>query len=249
MSNKKLKIIGIIPARYESTRFPGKPLVKINGKPMIQWTYENTVKCNKLDAVIVATDDMRIFEFCASKNIPVKMTATHHQSGTDRCNEVLNILSDNTINSVINIQGDEPLINPKQINQLIEVLKQPHVEIATLIKKIEDSKEIDDPNKVKVVVDANKKALYFSRSRIPNNRNCNKNTIYFKHIGMYGYKTDTLNKICTLQPSSLERSESLEQLRWLENGYKITTGITEIENTGVDSPADLEKIKKLLNKK
>jgi 3-deoxy-manno-octulosonate cytidylyltransferase (CMP-KDO synthetase) len=238
--------IGIIPARYASTRFPGKPLADINGKPMIQRVYEQVSKI--IPDVCVATDDKRIEEVVKNFNGNVVMTSTHHESGTDRCAEAVvlyekmkNIKSD----VVINIQGDEPFIDPIQIEQLINSFNK-KTEIATLIKKIDDIDDVDNKNRVKVVINKDANALYFSRNAIPYMRNEPKENWLLKHnfyyhIGMYGYKRDILMKICKLNKSSLEISESLEQLRWLENGYSITTSVTQIESIGIDTPDDLAK--------
>lgn len=241
-----MKILGIIPARYGSTRFPGKPLVDINGKTMIRRVYEQAKSCNALSQVIVATDDERIFKEVLSFGGEVIMTASEHQSGTDRCAEVIN-KSNESYSVVINIQGDEPYINPEQIKQLCECFLDPNTQIATLAKKINNSDELFDENKVKVVLSNNRFALYFSRIAVPffrgeEKENWIKKHDYFKHIGIYGYRTDVLQKITQLQPSTLELAESLEQLRWLEYGYSIKVAKTVLEAISIDTPDDLRKI-------
>lgn len=236
-----MNIIGIIPARYASTRFPGKPLVDINGKTMIQRVYEQALGCELLNDLIVATDDERIANHVKQFGGKVEMTSPNHQSGTDRCCEVIQLLP-YTPDAIINIQGDEPFIQPEQISMLAQLMSNPNVEIGTLIKEITDATEITNENVVKVVADNFGKALYFSRCAIPFQRNKSQNVpSYYKHIGMYGYKREVLQKIAGLKPSAAEISESLEQLRWLQNGYVINTAITNFETFAVDSPDDLKK--------
>jgi len=242
-----MTITGIIPARYASTRFPGKPLADINGKPMIQRVYEQAEKVLKY--VCVATDDSRIEDVVKSFGGNVVMTSPLHKSGTDRCAEAVEILEQKGINTdvVINIQGDEPFINPVQIKQLTDIFDNPDAQIATLIKKITSTETIFDVNKVKVTTGKSGNALYFSRNPIPFVRNIEKDDWinqqdFFLHIGMYGYRRDVLSKICKLEQGTLEKAESLEQLRWLENGYKIYTAITDIETVGIDTPEDLKKV-------
>jgi len=243
-----MKLIGIIPSRYASTRFPGKPLVNINGKSMIQRVYEQAKVV--LNDVYVATDDNRIAEEVINFGGKVVMTSESHQSGTDRIAEAVNkIEKDNEKNYdiVINIQGDEPFIQPEQIKEIISCFENKNTQIATLVKKIESNEEVFDINKPKVIFDKNMKAIYFSRSPIPFLRNIKKEewhiqNDFYKHIGMYAYKKEILNELTTLKQSNLELSESLEQLRWIENDYKITVAITQFESFGVDTPEDLEKI-------
>ncbi|HUS85745.1 MAG TPA: 3-deoxy-manno-octulosonate cytidylyltransferase [Bacteroidales bacterium] len=245
-------ITGIIPARYASSRFPGKPLAEIGGKPMIQLVYEKVKPA--LESVYVATDDERIANVVHGFKGRVIMTSADHRSGTERCAEAVSyIRSEQGFNPdvIINIQGDEPFIKPGQINQLCSCFDDNSVEIATLVKKITDLDDLKNPNKPKVVRDLNEYALYFSRSAIPFTEssvsNCKGNeTAYFKHIGIYGYRTDTLLKISMLTPSPLEIAESLEQNRWLENGFKIKTVVTQWESIGIDTPDDLEYAKLLL---
>jgi len=235
-----MKTIGIIPARYASTRFPGKPLAMLGGKTMIERVYTQCIK-SSLTEVIVATDDERIYRHVKSFG-PAMMTGTHHQSGTDRCQEVIEKLSEK-FDYVINIQGDEPFIDPEQINLLTSFLDG-ETQIATLIKKIESAEHLLNPNIVKVVRGTFNQALYFSRSPIPYVRGKNEQDwlahhTFYKHIGMYAYRTDVLQKLSTLKQTILEKTESLEQLRWLENGYSILTAETQRETIGVDTPEDL----------
>jgi 3-deoxy-manno-octulosonate cytidylyltransferase (CMP-KDO synthetase) len=239
-----LKFLGIIPARFASTRFPGKPLVDIGGKTMIQRVYEQALKSD-LDKVVVATDDERIAAEVKRFGGDFVLTNSNHQSGTDRCAEVVQKLSEFDV--VINIQGDEPFIDPAQISLLSSCFNDETVELATLIKEIHGDSELFNPNIPKVVINSNQQAIYFSRHPIPFIRNAEKEKWatahqFYKHIGIYGYKTATLLQITKLMPSSLELAESLEQLRWLENGYQIKTKITNIETIAIDTPEDLQKI-------
>jgi 3-deoxy-manno-octulosonate cytidylyltransferase (CMP-KDO synthetase) len=241
-----MKIIGIIPARFASTRFEGKPLVEIDGKSMIQRTYEQAAKCTELTAIWVATDDERIFNHVKNFGGNVIMTADTHPSGTDRIAEALRIVATD-VDAVINIQGDEPFIQPAQIEKVAAMLRQPHTQIATLAKQLNRNEDILNPNIVKVVFDANGKALYFSRSPIPYMRGVDPSvwvthTNFYKHIGLYGYQNSILFEITKLSPSRLELAESLEQLRWLEAGFSIQIGITDLETIGIDTPEDLQKI-------
>jgi 3-deoxy-manno-octulosonate cytidylyltransferase (CMP-KDO synthetase) len=241
-----MKILGIIPSRYNSTRFPGKPLIDINGKTMIQRVYEQVLQAGHLTDLVVATDDNRIFEHVKSFDGKVIMTSSSHESGTDRCAEVIEKLDEN-YNIVINIQGDEPFIDPNQINQLCQCFDDEKTDIATLIKKIETEGELFNPNKPKVVFDKNDFALLFSRNTIPFLKEFEKkqwlnNHTYFKHIGIYGYRVSVLKKISALPISKLEQSEGLEQLRWLENGLNIKVAKTTFEAIAIDSPEDLEKL-------
>ncbi len=237
-----MNFIGIIPARYESTRFPGKPLAMIKDKPMIQWVYENARKA--LSKVYVATDDRRIFDAVKAFGGEVVETLPTHKSGTDRCAEAASILSA-TLNfdAVVNIQGDEPFIQAEQI-ELLKSCFEMETEIATLVKKIDNADEIFNINRPKVVLDNEQNALYFSRSPIPFIRGSEekdwlKANVFWAHIGMYAFKTDVLQKITRLKQGQLELAESLEQLRWLENGYKIKTAVTKTQSIGIDTPEDL----------
>lgn len=237
--------LGIIPARYASTRFPGKPLIDINGKSMIQRVYEQACSAASLDKVVIATDDERIITEIKRFGGEYVLTRADHQSGTDRCAEVATNLPGFDV--IINIQGDEPYIDPVQIDLLSSCFEDPEVKLATLVKKIYTDEELFNQNIPKVVLNTNQEAVYFSRQTIPFQRNVPpqdwiKTFQFYKHIGIYGYTTETLLKITELEPSSLELSESLEQLRWLENGYKIKTKVTDLETFAVDTPEDLEKI-------
>jgi 3-deoxy-manno-octulosonate cytidylyltransferase (CMP-KDO synthetase) len=268
-----MKVLGVIPARYASTRFPGKPLIDIKGKTMIQRVYEQAQKAKSLSKVVVATDDVRIFEHVQSFGGEVVMTADTHQSGTDRCAEVIDkVNSDMIINSlgtnnpvtfysfnpkkekltfdaVVNIQGDEPFIDPSQIDKVVEILKNTEggYSIATLAIRLHNLADIQNPNIVKVVFDDKGRAIYFSRSPIPYLRHIPQEEWhisyeFYKHIGLYAYKKSVLREIAQLPPSRLEQLEALEQLRWLENGCAIGVGVTEIGTIGIDTPEDLEKI-------
>ena len=242
-----MKILGIIPARYASTRFPGKPLTVINGKPMIQRVYEQSLKAELLTDVVVATDDQRIYDAVVAFGGKVMMTSTEHNSGTDRCCEIVGKI-DGDYDAVVNIQGDEPFINPEQINQIAELISSEESQIASLCKPIKDADELFDNNVVKVVFDTRGKALYFSRHTIPFLRKVEKDELlwmqertFYKHIGIYAYKVDVLKEIASLPQSELELAECLEQLRWLENSYTIKMGVTEFESYSIDTPQDVEK--------
>ena len=246
-----MKFIGIIPARYASTRFPGKPLADMKGKYMIQRVYEQA--CKVLDRVCVATDDERIFNAVQSFGGQVVMTSERHRSGTDRCFEAYTNLGGGE-EVVINIQGDEPFIKPEQIESLIACFDSPQTQIATLVRPFEATEGYEalaNPNSPKVVMNERHEALYFSRSIIPYLRGVEPEQwlsrhVYYKHIGMYGYRADVLGEITRLPQSSLELTESLEQLRWLQNGYTVKVGITTQETIGIDTPADLQKAISLL---
>lgn len=239
-----MKVVGIIPARYASTRFPGKPLALIKGKPMIQRVYEQALKA-KLDAVVVATDDARIADAVMDFGGQYVMTSPNHRSGTDRCREALDLL-ENQYDAVINIQGDEPFIDPRQIGMMRDLISRDDTVLASLAKRIEDEDELFSPNTVKVVMDKEGNALYFSRNPIPFMRNVDRKDwlgkgVFYKHIGIYAYKAEALRQIAEMQPSTLEMAESLEQLRWLENGLRIRMGITQEENVSIDEPSDIDK--------
>lgn len=245
-----MNIIGIIPARYASTRFPGKPLIAIDGKSMIQRVYEQAAKAPSLQQVVVATDDDRIAHHVDSFGGKVIMTATTHQSGTDRCAEV--ILTENTYDIAINIQGDEPYIDPEQIELLASCFEDTKTQIATLVKRINSEEELFNTNTPKVLLNHVQEAIYFSRTALPFQRNvAPENWLehhhYFKHIGIYGYRCEVLEKLTALPVSSLEKTEALEQLRWLENGYRIKTAETALETLAIDEPKDLKKIVKPSN--
>jgi len=244
-----MKFIAIIPARYESTRFPGKPLALIINKPMIQWVYENVAKA--VDEAWVATDDERILKVVENFGGKAIETLSSHQSGTDRCAEAARKIGENyDFDVIINVQGDEPFIKARQI-ELLKSCFSTDAEIATLIKKIETTEELFNPNRPKVVIDKHKNALYFSRSTIPfvrgtENKNWLSEHTFWAHIGMYAYKKEVLQKISKLNQGVLEKAESLEQLRWLENGFKIKTAVTEHQSIGIDTPEDLELALQLL---
>jgi 3-deoxy-manno-octulosonate cytidylyltransferase (CMP-KDO synthetase) len=243
--------IAIIPARYASARFPGKPLVEINGKSMIMRVYEQAMKATLLKDVYVATDDNRIYDHVVSSGGKAIMTASDHNSGTERCLEAFQILISankcSTDEIVLNIQGDEPFILPEQIDSLVRLFSKKKVSIATLVKKIDKSEELNNPNYVKVVIGSKMQALYFSRAAVPFVRDAEgdkrlEKTLFYKHIGMYAYRGAVLTAICKLKPSPLELAEKLEQLRWIENGYIIHVETTDHESVAIDSPADLLKV-------
>ena len=245
-----MKVVGIIPARYGSTRFPGKPLAMIGEKTMIHRTCEQALK-SSLDAVVVATDDVRIFDEVQRFGGRAVMTRSDHRSGTDRCLEALELIGDD-FDAVVNIQGDEPFIDPRQIDQVTELIRRPEVFLATLARKITDPARVHDPNTVKVVFGDDGNALYFSRHAIPFVRGMEpsqwmQKTDYYQHIGIYAYKAETLRSIAKMPAGRLEQAESLEQLRWLENGLKIQVAVTDIASSyGIDTPDDLLHLPKEL---
>ena len=249
---QKISFAGIIPARYASSRFPGKPLAFIGDKTMIQRVYEQTSKI--LNNVYVATDDDRIYKCVIDFGGKAIMTSPDHSSGTDRCSEAILKIEAETgekIDVVINIQGDEPFIKPEQIAALMDCFASGEVEIATLIRKTGSDENLFNTNQPKVVINSKGEAIYFSRSVIPFIRDSEtsewqKKHVFFKHIGLYAYKTKTLCEITKLPRSPLEIAESLEQNRWIENGYKIMTAVTDWENIGIDTPEDLKKANLLL---
>ena len=244
-----MKILGIIPARFDSTRFPGKPLIDLAGKTMIERVYTQVKKSNALSDVVVATDDKRIFDTVKAFNGEAILTSRKHQSGTDRCAEVSKKIVGYDV--IINIQGDEPLIDPKQINLVANCFNDIETELATLVKKIEKKEELFNYNTPKVLLNKKSEAIYFSRQVIPYLKNIapddflNRYTFY-KHIGIYGYRTTTLGIISKLKVSNLEKAEMLEQLRWIENGFKIKAAITKTESLAIDIPADVEAVLKAL---
>jgi 3-deoxy-manno-octulosonate cytidylyltransferase (CMP-KDO synthetase) len=242
----KSKVVGVIPARYSSTRFEAKVLANILGKPMIQWVWERAKLVKVLDELIIACDDERVAEVCRGFGAQVVMTAKGHASGTDRIAEVVNPIE---VKVVVNIQGDEPMIHPTMIDSVARaILSDSTIQVATIIRKIDEAQDINDPHVVKVVKDKNDFALYFSRSPIPFlARNSEiSSPVYYKHIGLYGYSKDFLFTYKNMAPSSLERTEKLEQLRVLEDGYKIKVIETKYNTIGVDTPEDLEKVKEFL---
>ena len=243
-----MNFIGIIPARYASTRFPGKPLVEIGGKPMIQRVYEQASKV--LGTVIVATDDERIQKAVLQFGGSVVMTSDAHRSGTDRLAEAIDKVESSLgkiFQVVLNIQGDEPFVQPEQLQQVMSCFDSPDTQLATLVKPVTDNATLFNANHVKVAINKRNEALYFSRSPIPYIRGHEQAVWYtqhqfFQHIGIYAYRTDVLREITQLEASSLEIAESLEQNRWLENGYKIKVAYTDYESVPVDTPEDLEEI-------
>jgi len=244
-------IVGIIPARYASTRFPGKPLIDIRGKSMIQRVYEQASKSSSLDKVVVATDDERIKEHVLAFGGHVVMTAEDHPSGTDRCWDALQQI-EGQYDYVINIQGDEPFIDPSQIDTLAAVLKDSTTELATLIIPVDNHEVLFDMGEVKVVLNDNMEGMYFSRMVIPYikgvpQENWHQHHDYYRHVGMYAYRTDVLEKLTALPVSSLEKAESLEQLRWLQKGFKIKCAITQFDSHCIDTPEDVEKVLRLMN--
>ncbi len=252
-----MKIIGIIPSRYASSRFPGKPLVDINGKSMIQRVYEQARKATLLNDVIVATDDERISKEVSSFGGKVVMTSATHVNGTERCAE---IAAGTDADVIINIQGDEPFVAPEQIDALASCFDNGETQIATLIKQHQLNEELQNPARIKVVVDKSFTALYFSRNVIPHQRaqpqvqvggfghtnttqtNQSTDAVYYKHIGLYAYRKEVLLELVKLAPTPLEMAESLEQLRWLENGYSIQCAITTHESISIDTPDDLKAV-------
>lgn len=248
-----MKFIGIIPARYASTRFPAKPLALLGGKPVIQRVYEQV--SGVLDDAYVATDDERIEAVVKEFGGNVVMTSVDHRSGTDRCYEAYTKIGEG-YDVVVNIQGDEPFIQPSQLESIKSCFEDPAIDIATLVKPFSPEasfEELANPNSPKVVIDKNYRALYFSRSVIPYFRGKEPDSwlrhhTFYKHIGLYAYRADVLRAITRLPQSTLEQVESLEQLRWLENGYSIKVGITEVETIGIDTPEDLERAEEFLKK-
>ncbi len=243
-----MKILGIIPSRFASTRFPGKPLVDIDGKSMIQRVYEQCVKSKRLFKVVIATDDDRILNHVLDFGGNAIMTSPQHLSGTDRCAEIVKKEEASDWSVVINIQGDEPYIHPDQIDLLCSTFDSAETQISTLVKKITTTDELFNHNNVKVVLNKKNEAIYFSRSPIPYNRNFPeqewlKHSTYYKHIGIYGYRSDVLLEIAELAKTNLEMTESLEQLRWIENAYVIKAAITSLDSIAIDTPEDLAKVK------
>ena len=236
----------IIPARYGSSRLEGKPLIEVNGKPVIQWVYEKAKQAKLADIIIVATDDERIFNAVKAFGGEVEMTSADHKCGSDRIREVVERHPE--ISYIVNLQGDEPLIKPESIDAVAKnVQEDEKADISTLIRALKDKEEIENPNLVKCVIDNNGFALYFSRSKIPYERNTGVATFY-GHLGIYGYKREALLKMTSLPQTPLEKTESLEQLRALENGMKIKTSIVDFVPVGIDTREDLEKFKQIIAK-
>lgn len=245
-------IVGIIPARYASTRFPGKPLIDIEGKTMLQRVYEQASKSKLLSKVVVATDDERIYTHVKSFGGEVVMTASHHPSGTDRCMDALLQLKED-FRYVINIQGDEPFIEPEQIDELATVLHDGTTELATQMIAVDSYDMLFDKGEVKIVLNTSNEALYFSRMVIPfikgvEEKEWHKHHKYYRHVGMYAYRKDVLEQITQLPVSALEKAESLEQLRWIENGFTIKCVVTTYESHCIDTPEDVMKVINLLKK-
>jgi 3-deoxy-manno-octulosonate cytidylyltransferase (CMP-KDO synthetase) len=243
-------IAGIIPARFASTRFPGKPLIDIKGKSMLQRVCEQASKSKSLHKIVVATDDERIFSHVKSFGGDVVMTAAHHPSGTDRCMDALQQLKEN-YQYVINIQGDEPFIEPEQIDELAAVLTDGTTELATQMIAVDSHELLFDKGEVKIVLNKNNEALYFSRMVIPfikgvDEKEWHKHHRYYRHVGMYAYRSDILEKITKLPVSSLEKAESLEQLRWIENGFSVKCVETKYESHCIDTPEDVEKVMRMM---
>ncbi len=247
--------MAIIPARYASTRFPGKPLALLGGKPVIQWVWENVSAMPELACAVVATDDERIAEAVKGFGGRAVMTASTHRSGTDRCGEVVRKLREEgqTFDVAINVQGDEPFVRQEQLRSLVDCFADGEVQIATLKTAIHSTAELMSPNNVKVVCDLRGRALYFSRQPLPHVRGVEpeqwmEHHPYFKHVGIYAFRTETLEALVRLQQSPLELCESLEQLRWLENGYEIQVKETAVANIGIDTPADMALAEQYLKK-
>ena len=246
-----LTFIAIIPARYASTRFPAKPLARLGGKPVIQRVYEQVA--GVLDDAVVATDDERIYEAVRAFGGKVEMTSTAHRSGTDRCREAYD-KQGREYDVVVNVQGDEPFIRREQLEAVKRCFDDPATDIATLVKPFTEADglaALENPNSPKVVLDARSQALYFSRSVIPYLRNVPREEwltrhTFYKHIGLYAFRAEVLREVTSLPQSPLEVAESLEQLRWLENGYKIGVGITQVETVGIDTPEDLARAEEFL---
>lgn len=239
-----MRVLGIIPARFGSSRFPGKPLIDLKGKSMIQRVYEGAKKSKLISEVIVATDDERIILEVERFGGKAEMTSENHPSGTDRCAEILS--RNNNFDLVINIQGDEPLVDARQLDSLIKVFSDSSVQIATLATDNINEEDLQNPNRIKVVLDISNNAIYFSRSSIPNSQNFLGNPFdvfpFLRHIGLYAYRSEVLTQITKLEPTVLEKIESLEQLRWLYHEYKIRVVKTDIETPNIDVPADFDKV-------
>lgn len=243
-----MEYIAIIPARFASTRFPGKPLAILGGQPVIQRVYEQVRSV--LDRVYVATDDQRIYDTVTAFGGQAVMTRSDHKSGTDRICEALDLVGGSP-DVVINVQGDEPFIQPSQLRTVMEAFDDSATQIATLGKRFETIEAVENPNSPKIVLDNDGFALYFSRSPIPFVRGKDRGEWlaayhFLKHIGLYAYRADVLREVTRLPQSSLELAESLEQLRWLQNGYKIKVGLTDVETVGIDTPEDLHKAERFL---
>ncbi len=237
----------IIPARYGSSRLEGKPLLKVAGKPVIQWVYEKAMQAQLADMIIVATDDKRIYDAVVAFGGVAEMTSVNHKCGSDRIREVVDRHPE--ISYIVNLQGDEPLIEPSAIDEVARNVKEDaNADISTLVRVLKDEDEINNPNLVKCVRDKNGFALYFSRSKIPYERNTISGEFY-GHLGIYGYKREALIKMTSLEQAPLEKTESLEQLRALENGMKIKTSVVDFVPVGIDTAQDLERFKAIISRK
>ena len=239
-----MRVLGVIPARFGSSRFPGKPLIDLKGKSMIERVYEGAKKSKLITELIVATDDVRILQEVERFGGKAEMTSDNHPSGTDRCAEVLSRNSNYDL--VINIQGDEPLVDARQLDSLIQAFTDPSVQIATLATEKISEEDLQNPNRIKVVIDKSSNAIYFSRSSIPNSANFVGTAFqvypFLRHIGLYAYRSNILNQLTLLEPTQLEKIESLEQLRWIYHEYKIRIVKTDIETPNIDVPADVDKV-------
>lgn len=241
-----MKVIGVIPARYKSSRFPGKPLVDILGKPMIWWVYRQCLKVKELSEVYVATDDERIEAVCRKYDMNVIMTSDRHETGSDRVGEVARKIEGDLF---VNIQGDEPVIDPREISEVIEIFKDESVYFGSLRKEITDPEEIAAYSTVKVVVDKNEDALYFSRNIIPSNKKGGPAARVFRHVGIYAYKKDFLVKFVAMPQTELELGEGIEPLRAMENGYKIRVRETEFDSIGVDYPEHVKAVEAAIQRR
>jgi 3-deoxy-manno-octulosonate cytidylyltransferase (CMP-KDO synthetase) len=247
-----MKFLGIIPARFGSSRLEGKPLADINGKPMIRWVYEKA--CEALETIYVATDDERIYDAVSGFGGRVVMTSRKHTTGTNRCLEALQTINNSEttpFDAVINIQGDEPMMAPEQISTLIKCFEDPETALATLVIPVTDEFDLQNESEVFVTFDSNMQALYFSRSVIPFVHGVPKNewlqhNTFYKHIGLYAYTAEALTKFASLSTSHLEKVEKLEQNRWMEHGGTIKVGITHHKSIPVDTPEDLERVRKMI---
>lgn len=243
-----MKVLGIIPARYASSRFPGKPLIDLKGKTMIQRVYEGAKRSSQITELVVATDDSRIYDEVIRFGGKVMMSSENHCTGTDRCAEVAKKYPEMDI--IINIQGDEPLVDYRQLDQLIAAFSNSKTQIATLGNSNVTLEDLENPNRIKVVLNKNNQALYFSRSAIPNHHHLHSDPLefypYLKHIGLYAFRADIIQQLTTLEPCILEKIESLEQLRWLFYGFAIDLVITEFETPNIDVPEDINKVLELL---
>ena len=240
-----MKVLGVIPARFASSRFPGKPLIDLKGKSMIQRVYEGASMSKRIDKVIVATDDQRIYKHVQDFGGEVEMTDNNHKTGTERCGEIL--CKYDNYDVLINIQGDEPLVSPVQLNTLIDLFDNKSVNIGTLGIKGMTYAESKDPNRIKIVLNHLNEAIYFSRSVIPFNQKDEDIGEYFRHIGLYAFRTEVLKELVTLSSVAIEKAESLEQLRWLYFGYKINIALTNIETPNIDVPEDVNTVLKLIS--